>query len=138
VYVTENKDAGKQGDRIEHVDYVRTHKLRPDTHFYITNQIQNPVAQLFALCVEQLDGYKAPISPSYPALYAKLKATISSKQPELNADDLEEETLLAVLKHKEKQVDMLMFLKSSAMANEVRRTTRGPMDAYLKKTETSK
>ena len=138
VYVTENKDAGKQGDRIEHVDYVRTHKLRPDTHFYITNQIQNPVAQLFALCVEQLDGYKAPISPSYPALYAKLKVTISSKQPELNADDLEEETLLAVLKHKEKQVDMLMFLKSSAMANEVRRTTRGPMDAYLKKTETSK
>jgi DNA polymerase elongation subunit (family B) len=138
VYVDENKGASKQGERIEHVDYVRSHNLKPDTHFYITNQIQNPVAQLFALCIEQLDGYKAPISPSYPALYAKLKATIASKQPELSVDDLEEETLLAVLKHKEKQVDSLIFLKSSALSNEVRKTTRGPMDAFLKKTEAPK
>ena len=138
VYVAENKDAAKQGDRIEHVDYVRAHNLKPDTHFYITNQIQNPVAQLFALCIDQLEGYKAPISPSYPALYAKLKATISTKQPDLSADDLEEETLLAVLKHKEKQVDSLMFLRSSALANEVRRTTTGPMDAFIKKTEPRK
>jgi hypothetical protein len=138
VYVDENKGASKQGERIEHVDYVRSHNLKPDTHFYITNQIQNPVAQLFALCIEQLDGYNAPISPSYPALYAKLKATIASKQPELSVDDLEEETLLAVLKHKEKQVDSLIFLKSSALSNEVRKTTRGPMDAFLKKTEAPK
>ena len=138
VYVDENKSATKQGNRIEHVDYVRAHNLKPDTHFYITNQIQNPVAQLFALCIEQLDGYKAPISPSYPALYTKLKASISSKLPDLAVDDLEEETLLAVLKYKEKQVDSLIFLKSSAMANEVRKTTRGPMDAFLRKTETSK
>ena len=138
VYVDENKGASKQGERIEHVDWVRSHNLKPDTHFYITNQIQNPVAQLFALCIEQLDGYKAPTSPSYPALYAKLKASISSKMPDLSNDDLEEETLLAVLKHKEKQVDSLIFLKSSALANEVRKTTRGPMDAFFKKTETPK
>ena len=138
VYVDENKGASKQGERIEHVDWVRAHNLKPDTHFYISNQIQNPVAQLFALCIEQLDGYKAPVSPSYPALYAKLKAAIASKQPELSVDDLEEETLLAVLKHKEKQVDTLMFLRSSTLANEVRKTTRGPMDAFLRKTETAK
>jgi DNA polymerase elongation subunit (family B) len=138
VYVAENKDAAKQGDRIEHVDYVRANNLKPDTHFYISHQIQNPVAQLFALCIDQLEGYKAPISPSYSALYTKLKETISSKQPELGADDLEEETLLAVLKHKEKQVDSLMFLRSSALANEVRRTTTGPMDAFIKKTEPRK
>ena len=138
VYVAENKDAAKQGDRIEHVDYVRAHNLKPDTHFYISHQIQNPVAQLFALCIDQLEGYKAPISPSYPALYTKLKATISTKQPDLSPDDLEEETLLAVLKHKEKQVDSLMFLRSSALANEVRRTTTGPMDAFIKKTEPRK
>ena len=138
VYVAENKDASKQGDRIEHVDYVRSHNLKPDTQFYITNQIQNPVAQLFALCIDQLEGYKAPISPSYPALYAKLRSAISAKQPDLGPDDLDEETLLAVLKHKEKQVDTLMFLRSSALSNEVRKTTRGPMDAFLKKTELAK
>jgi DNA polymerase elongation subunit (family B) len=118
VYVDENKNASKQGDRIENVDYVRAHNLKPDTQFYITNQIQNPVAQLFALCVDQLDGYRAPTNPSYPALYVKLKASISAKQPDLGPDDLEEEATLAVLKHKEKQVDTLMFLKSVAFTKQ--------------------
>ena len=135
VYVDENKDAGKQGDRIEHVDYVRANNLKPDTHFYISNQIQNPVAQLFALCIEQLDGYKAPVSPSYPSLYEKYRKSIPQKMPDLNADDVEEEVTLAVLKHKEKQVDSLVFLRSTAIANEVRKTTRGPMDKFVSKTE---
>jgi DNA polymerase elongation subunit (family B) len=58
IYVAENAGKGKQGDKIEHVDYVREKKLHVDTPFYISNQIQNPVAQLFALAIEQLDGYK--------------------------------------------------------------------------------
>lgn len=135
VYVDENKGAGKQGDRIEHVDYVRANNLKPDTHFYISHQIQNPVAQLFALCIEQLDGYKAPVSPSYPSLYEKYRKSIPQKMPDLNADDVEEEVTLAVLKHKEKQVDSLVFLRSTAIANEVRKTTRGPMDKFVSKTE---
>jgi len=138
VYVAENKEASKQGDRIENVEYVRSHNLKPDTHLYITNQIQNPVAQLFALCIDQLDGYKAPISPSYATLYTKYRESIAAKQPDLTPDDLEEEATLAVLKQKEKQVDTLMFLRSAGLANEVRKTTRGPMDAFLRKTETVK
>ena len=142
VYVAENGGQSKQGDRIEHVDYVRANKLHYDAPFYVDHQIQNPVAQLFALCIDQLDGYKAPISPSYPALYTKLKAAIATKQPELDADDLEEETLLAVLKHKEKQIDSLMFLGSPELSAIVRKRghslVKGPMDAFLKKTETSK
>ena len=52
-----------QGDRIEHPDYIREHKLKPDYRHYITNQIMKPVSQLFALCVEQLPGYT--FAPSY-------------------------------------------------------------------------
>jgi len=52
-----------QGDRIEHPDYIREHKLKPDYRHYITNQIMKPVSQLFALCVEQLPGYS--FAPSY-------------------------------------------------------------------------
>jgi DNA polymerase delta subunit 1 len=58
IYVANRKDEKKQGDKIEHVDYVRAKGLKPDTEFYISNQIQNPVAQLFALAIENLDGYK--------------------------------------------------------------------------------
>lgn len=52
-----------QGDRIEHPDYIKEHRLKPDYRHYITNQIMKPVCQLFALCVEQLPGYSFP--PSY-------------------------------------------------------------------------
>jgi DNA polymerase elongation subunit (family B) len=141
VYVAENGGQSKQGDRIEHVDYVRANKLHYDAPFYVDHQIQNPVAQLFALCVEQLDGYRSP-AVSYESVYTKLKATIAAKQPELNPDDLEEETLLAVLKHKEKQIDSLMFLGSPELSAIVRKRghslVKGPMDAFLRKTETAK
>ena len=43
-----------QGDRIEHPDYIREHKLKPDYYFYITNQIMKPVAQIYCLIAEKL------------------------------------------------------------------------------------
>ena len=38
-----------QGDRIEHIDYIRNKKLELDYEFYITNQIMNPVKQVLDL-----------------------------------------------------------------------------------------
>jgi DNA polymerase elongation subunit (family B) len=108
IYVAEKKSAAKQGDRIEHVDYVRKNGLTPDTQFYITNQIQNPVAQLFALCIESLDGYVPPRRPSY--------GTLMEEMMEKYKD--EEEATLAVLGKKEKQLETLMFLKSPALSGQ--------------------
>ena len=39
----------KQGDRIEHVDYIKDKNLLLDYEFYITNQIMNPVKQVLDL-----------------------------------------------------------------------------------------
>jgi DNA polymerase delta subunit 1 len=124
IYVAENKKKAKQGDRIENMDYVRAKKLTPDTEFYITNQIQNPVAQLFALCIEQLEGYVAPKKNSYSLLYETALA---------KNDGNEEEATLYVLKQKEKQLDSLMFLDTPALSKIVRGNVRGPMDAFLRK-----
>jgi DNA polymerase elongation subunit (family B) len=138
VYIAENGKKSKQGDRIEHVDYVRANKLHYDAAFYVDHQIQNPVAQLFALCIDQLDGYKRP-AVSYESIYTKYLTTISGKQPDLTKDELEEEATLAVLKHKEKQIDGIMFLGSPELAAIVRKRghslVKGPMDMFLKKTE---
>jgi DNA polymerase elongation subunit (family B) len=123
VYVAENKDKVKQGDRIEHVDYVREKKLKPDVNFYITNQIQNPVAQLFALCIEQLEGYKAPTKESYSAMYARFMEKLKDH----------EEATLAVLDKKEVQLDGLMFLGSPLLSKMVKAAVRGPMDAFVRK-----
>lgn len=131
VFVKERSGNAKQGDRIEHVDYVRAHSLTPDIKFYITNQVQSPLLQLFALCVEQLNGYHEP-SPSYANLYLRHREAIRQKQPGLGADDLDEEATRAVLKIKESQVDSLMFLKSVVF------TKQPTIHGFFKKTETPK
>lgn len=61
VYVQVEEKKGKkmlQGERIEHPDYIRDKKLKPDYEFYITNQIMKPILQLYALTLNNLDGYR--------------------------------------------------------------------------------
>ena len=128
VFVAENKDKGKQGERIEEVGYVKANGLHPDTQLYITNQIQNPVASLFALCIEQLDGYVAPRRPSYNTLYSTLLEKYN---------DDEEEATRALLDKKEKQLDSIMFLGSPILSKVIKKSTRGPMDAFVKRSTTS-
>ena len=47
-----------QGDRIEHIDYIRTKKLPIDYEFYITNQIMNPVKQVLDLRMDPKETEK--------------------------------------------------------------------------------
>ena len=47
-----------QGDRIEDPNYVRRKNLKPDFSFYITNQIQKPVMQVFCLVLEQIKEFR--------------------------------------------------------------------------------
>lgn len=47
-----------QGDRIEHINYVRENKCQVDYETYITNQIMKPVSQIFELVVEKIPGYQ--------------------------------------------------------------------------------
>jgi DNA polymerase elongation subunit (family B) len=116
IYVEKLKDAKKQGDRIEHLDYVKEKKLKPDTEFYISNQIQNPVAQMFALAIEDLEGYKP--ATNYDKAYEEYRETLD-----------EEEATLKVLALKEKQLEKMLFLGASYL----NKHKRGPMDMFIKR-----
>jgi len=116
VYIKEKRDAKKQGERIEQIDYVREKKLTPDTEFYITNQVQNPVAQLFALAIEQLDGYKP--KHNYKQWMDEYMETMT-----------EEEATLKVLDYKEKELDDILFMG----AQYLKRHKRGPMDMFVRR-----
>ena len=97
--------------------------MKPDVNFYITNQIQNPVAQLFALCIEQLEGYKSPSKESYKEMYTRFFEKLK--------DD--EDATLSVLKKKEDQLDGMMFLGSPVLSKIVKASVRGPMDVFVRK-----
>ncbi len=115
VYIAARKDEKKQGDRIEHYDYVKEHNLKPDVEFYISNQIQNPVSQLFALSIDSLEGYSS-------------KVNYTQMLNEFMEDGLDEEdATLKVLEKKQKELDKVMFLG----ANYLTKHKRGPMDAFL-------
>jgi len=47
-----------QGDRIESPEYIKQNSnIEIDYNFYLTNQVLKPVSQIFALEIEQLDGF---------------------------------------------------------------------------------
>ena len=52
--------ADLQGDRVEHPTYIKEKGLKPDYMFYITNQISNPVIQMFGIMLERMPGYAGP------------------------------------------------------------------------------
>jgi DNA polymerase elongation subunit (family B) len=55
----ENKNNAKLlGERIETPEFITNNKLRLDYHYYITNQLMNPLQQLFSLAIEQIYQYK--------------------------------------------------------------------------------
>jgi DNA polymerase elongation subunit (family B) len=49
-----------QGDRIETPTWIKEKRLGIDFKYYMEHQLMNPLAQLFALIVEQLPGCLAP------------------------------------------------------------------------------
>jgi DNA polymerase elongation subunit (family B) len=120
VYIKSDKKL--QGDKIEEISYVRERNIPLDTLFYITNQIQNPVAQLFALCIEKIEGYSEP-SPSYRKKYQEYFENLGDQ----------EEATLRVLADKEKQLDRLLFLGADYLRNPIRSTRTGPMDMFVTK-----
>ncbi len=77
VYIEVDKNVKLQGDKIENPKFVDDNKLKIDYAFYITNQIMKPVSQIYALILEDLDGYKRPKN-----YYKEYKNILSKKQPD--------------------------------------------------------
>ena len=46
-----------QGDKIEHINYIRENKCKIDYLTYLNNQLLKPICQVFELVVEQIKGY---------------------------------------------------------------------------------
>jgi len=54
----ENKGQKLLGDRVETLDFIAKNKIPLDYHYYITNQLMNPLLQLFSLALDKVYKYK--------------------------------------------------------------------------------
>lgn len=97
VYIaSHNSKKTLQGERIEHPDYIKEMGLTPDYEFYISHQIMNPVLQLYAIVLEQLEGYKEDTCHDF----------ISNMQSEGKTDQQIKERIAAM---REMEVRKLLF-----------------------------
>ena len=54
-----------QGDRIEHINYVREHRCKVDFEVILRNQIMKPVGQILELDLENIPGYPYKNDPAH-------------------------------------------------------------------------
>jgi DNA polymerase elongation subunit (family B) len=110
-----------QGERIEHPDYIREHKLKPDYTFYITNQIMKPILQVYGIVADQVTGIKHK-KTYYDELYAKcakehkddikkIKDKYYSAREADVKEALFEPILLKLMNKNNKQTEITSFFK---------------------------
>ena len=58
MYIKNPNKKALQGDKIEHPKFIAENGLIIDYGFYITNQIMNPLQQLYALVLEDMVDFK--------------------------------------------------------------------------------
>jgi DNA polymerase elongation subunit (family B) len=101
VYVDKRPKPKLQGHRIETPQYVREHKLPVDYAHYLTDQIANPVGQLYALALETMPEYKRYAArESWPTGYWERRIAQAEKE---HANDKHYEFLDKALKAIDKQ-----------------------------------
>jgi DNA polymerase elongation subunit (family B) len=54
-----------QGDRIEHINFIRENNCQIDYEVYITNQLMKPISQIFELALEDIPGYPYKNHPNH-------------------------------------------------------------------------
>ncbi len=104
---TNSKEKVLQGDKIEHVNYVRDQKLKPDYVTYLENQIMKPVSQIYELVVHKLDGFTK--SEDY---FEKLESRYYEKYADKSEDFVHDK----IQQKKQEEVENLLFQESLRIA----------------------
>ena len=87
-----------QGDKIEHIDYVKEHNLKLDYFAYINNQLMKPICQVFELVVETMKGYPyhaTYFDEKYETYYHKYNGDV--KKTEKKISELKQQVVAKLL-----------------------------------------
>ena len=120
VYIQTGKNVKLQGDKIEHPNFIKENKLKPDYGFYITNQIMKPVSQIYALVLEDLKDFKK-----------KLRTfNIKKKSLERKWSKDEKKCNEYIMKERNKHVKELIFNTSLRCYNNTKNGQRTLMSMF--------
>ena len=99
VYINSTNKKALQGDKIETPSFIKEHNLKIDYSFYITNQIMNPVAQVFALVLEKMweNNKKLSKIKKFKAEVQTLKNTLDEEKFEAKLEQLKTKEVKALL-----------------------------------------
>lgn len=114
----ENKGGKKMllGERIETPLFIQQNKLPLDYHYYITNQLMNPLQQLFSLAVEKIYLYKGKKQKDIGDLHKTLDKLFTDSHSDLEVFMKKRE------KHCSSEVKKLLF---DPFLNEIYNTQNG-------------
>jgi len=81
----ENKGSNKKllGERIETPQFIEQNRLTLDYHYYITNQLMNPLQQLLSLALEKIYMYNGKRAKDIGNLHATLDKLYSESNDDL-------------------------------------------------------
>ena len=116
-----------QGDRIEHINYVRQHNLQPDYEKYIVNQIMKPVSQLFELVIEKI--------PKFPHGYGYFDEMYNIWYNTYNGDDTKTEKKIKQLKT---QMIQKLIFEPLLQYSRLKISKSNTIDSWINKVNTNK
>ena len=141
IYIEVEKKKGQtilQGDKVEHPNFIRENKLKPDYLFYITNQIMKPVAQIYALIVNQLPGYSYDedylnrLYLGYLDKHGEKKAMekITQKRNDIAAEIIFQDIIREVnnRRQKIKSIDTWCSTKKTKIIKKIKKTDNNAVD----------
>ena len=96
VYIHNKDKKALQGERIEHPQYIRDNKIKPNYSFYITNQIMKPVQQVFALVLLEMTAFRRK-KQRFACQIETLRHSMDEDKYEKKVEDLKNKEVKALL-----------------------------------------
>ena len=122
-YVHNKNKKALQGDKIENPQFIIDNKLSLDYGHYITNQIMNPILQVFSLVLDDMPNFKNKIMKK-----KKMQNDIMNFKRDLEPDKFEKK----VEAIKNKEVQSLLFDKYIRMCDNTKLQNKTITSFFMK------
>jgi DNA polymerase elongation subunit (family B) len=114
IYIVNPDKKALQGERIETPEFIKEQNVKINYSFYITNQLQKPLQQVFALVLEQLPNFRKKMGGYTLKKWKRQLNDLRKEYPDPETYKKKEESL------RNKEVKSVLFDKYLRQTNNMR------------------